>query len=71
MSEHYKQSQIGTWDWKWCNQCGRNTRHEVVRATATAGKLGHCLEHSAPQLTKEQARRRAAEARRQKQPSLF
>jgi len=37
----------------WCSTCGRQTDHAV-----SGGRLGHCLEHQAQELTKGQQRRR-------------
>lgn len=51
---------------KWCNKCRRFTMHQVSRH-----REGRCTEHSAPELTIEQQRRRDRADRERRQPRLF
>lgn len=68
MAEHYTTNTLEVT--KFCNTCGKNTQHAV-----SAGRVGHCLEHAAPQYSAAQLRRRERlirESQREKQnPSLF
>lgn len=60
MSEHYTKATLETT--AWCRHCNRLTQHAV-----SAGRIGHCLEHGAQQLTKKQITARE----RRKQRELF
>lgn len=64
MTEHYTRNTLEVT--AWCNRCARQTQHRV-----DAGRQGPCLEHTAPELTQEQKRRRDREARARLQPPLF
>ena len=64
MPEHYtKHTEAVT---RWCPHCNRDTLHRV-----SAGRIGHCLEHDAPTLTKKQAKRRREQLRDHQNPKLF
>ena len=64
MSHHYTRGTESVT--RWCNTCSRRTQFAV-----SAGRLGRCTEHDAPELTQEQKRRREREAQRRQNPSLF
>lgn len=64
MPEHYTRNTLETT--AWCPTCGRSTQHRV-----DGGRRGPCLEHAAPELSKAQQRRRAAEELRRQNPTLF
>lgn len=49
--EHYTRSTESVT--KWCNRCARDTQHAV-----SAGRVGRCMEHDAPEFTKKQLRER-------------
>jgi hypothetical protein len=51
MPEHYTQSTESVT--KFCSTCGRITEHIV-----SAGRIGRCKEHSAPELSKAQQKNR-------------
>lgn len=51
---------------RWCNHCGRNTQHSV-----SAGRVGRCMEHDAPEFSNAQLRRREKQTREHRQPRLF
>lgn len=74
MSHHYTESLIGGKDFAWCNRCGRQTEHLIVRHSEHAGRLGHCVdpEHPAPpELSKKQQVDRARREKEKQNPSLF
>ena len=50
----------------WCNTCARETNHRVFD-----GRLAHCLEHKAQELTKDQQRRRERQEKEAREPKLF
>lgn len=63
MTEHYTSNTESVT--RWCNHCNRVTDHRV-----SAGRVGRCMEHESPAVTRAQ-QKRAEEASRQKPGDLF
>lgn len=63
MTEHYTTNTESVT--RWCGTCSRPTQHSV-----TAGRVGRCMEHESPQLTRAQ-QKRAEEKSRPKSGDLF
>lgn len=51
---------------KFCNACNRLTKHSV-----SDGRIGRCMEHDAPELSKKQQRERARRDRETRNPRMF
>ena len=64
MAEHYTSNTESVT--RWCNHCGRPTQH-----TVSGGRVGRCLEHDAPTLSKAQRNRREKADAEKKNPRLF
>lgn len=63
MAEHYTSGTESVT--RWCNHCARLTQHRV-----SAGRVGQCMEHHAPQMTRAQ-QKRAEEKSRPRSGELF
>lgn len=63
MAEHYTSNTESVT--RWCNCCARRTQHDV-----SAGHIGRCMEHEAPEMTRVQ-QKRAEEKSRPKSGELF
>ena len=63
MSEHYTRNTESVT--KHCNRCGRPTQHRV-----SDGRIGRCMEHEAPKLSKAQEKRRAKAEKEARNPLL-
>jgi hypothetical protein len=50
----------------WCNHCWRNTQHSV-----SDGRLGRCMEHAAPYLSKAQEAKLKKQQKERINPRLF
>lgn len=64
MPEHYTLNTLE--DTKWCNRCGKPTQHSV-----SGNRIGRCLEHHSPELTKKQQRHHNKLENERRNPTLF
>ncbi len=64
MAEHYTSNTESVT--RWCNHCGKPTQHSV-----SGGRVGRCMEHDAPALSKAQEKRREKRERQTPEPGLF
>lgn len=71
VSEHFPESSIGQETLAHCKTCNRQTRHVIVRHSEHAGRVGHCLEHEAPNMTRKQRERIHKIEQERRNPRLF
>ena len=63
MAEHYTANTESVS--KWCNACCRMTQHSV-----SGNRVGRCIEHTSPKLTKKQQENRERLEREAQSPKL-
>jgi hypothetical protein len=64
MPEHYTRNTESVT--QWCAKCGRPTQHRV-----SAGRLGRCMEHEAPNFSQAQLKLQRKEEDERRNPPLF
>lgn len=64
MAEHYTRNTESVTEW--CNRCWKYTQHSV-----SGGRIGRCMEHDAPLLSRRQKVARALREYEAQNPRLF